>query len=87
MPRSTKEIISHAEELAKQFEDYEPDEDDRDKVSPLTRVRLAALKRSEAEREIAEAVQAARLEGISWAKLGRELGTSGEATRQRYSHA
>jgi hypothetical protein len=87
MPRSTEEIISHAEELAKQFEDYEPEAADRDRVSPLTRVRLAALKRSAAEREIAEAVEAARLAGISWAKLGRELGTSGEATRQRYSRA
>jgi hypothetical protein len=86
MPRSTKEIISHAAELAKQFEDYEPDDADRGDVSPLTRVRLAALKRSEAERDIAEAVNAARSAGVSWAKLGRELGTSGEATRQRYGH-
>ena len=37
------------------------------------------------ERELANAVRDARKAGASWAKIGHELGTSGEAARQRYN--
>ncbi|HZD22984.1 MAG TPA: hypothetical protein VE569_06225 [Acidimicrobiia bacterium] len=85
VPRTTEEIIAHAEELARRFEEYEPQPGDEDRVSVLTRLRLAVLKRAEAEREIMDSVRAARQEGIKWQDIGRQLGTSGEAARQRYS--
>ena len=33
MPRSIQEILDHADELAKRFEDYEPDADDERPVT------------------------------------------------------
>lgn len=84
MPRSLDEIMAQADDLADRFESYEPEPGDRDTVSPLTRLRLAALKRAEAEREIAEAVADARRSDTSWKVIGAAVGTSGEAARQRY---
>ncbi|AYY15434.1 hypothetical protein EF847_10840 [Actinobacteria bacterium YIM 96077] len=84
MPRTTAEIIAQADELARQFEDYEPQPGDEENVSPLTRLRLAALKRAEAEREMVNRVRAARADGAQWRDIGEAVGTSGEAARQRY---
>jgi hypothetical protein len=86
MPRSTEEILAHADELAKRFEAYEPAEGDAVDARSLRDIRQAFLRRAEAEREISEAVTVARAEGHSWAAIGAMLGTSGEAARQRYGH-
>ncbi len=48
-------------------------------------VRRAAYRRAMAERELAQAARDARKAGASWAKIGRKLGTSGEAARQRHN--
>ena len=86
MPRSVQDILDHADELAKRFEDYEPSpEDERDPAS-LKRLREAVLERSNAERSIRDAVNEARGDGLSWSTIGSMLGTSGEAARQRYGH-
>lgn len=86
MPRPIQEILDHADDLAKRFEDYEPNaEDERDPES-LQQLRDAVLARSDAERSIRDAVGAARAGGQSWAAIGSMLGTSGEAARQRYGH-
>ena len=86
MPRSVQDILDHADELAKRFEDYEPSpEDERDPAS-LKRLREAVLERSNAERSIRDAVNEARSDGLSWSSIGSMLGTSGEAARQRYGH-
>ena len=86
MPRPIQEILDHADDLAKRFEEYEPQaEDDRDPTS-LRQLRDAVLARSDAERSIRDAVAAARSDGQSWAAIGSMLGTSGEAARQRYGH-
>lgn len=85
MPRSTEEILAHAEVLARQFEDYEPTPGDRGKMSPELRLRLAAMKRAEIEIEVNAAVSEARRQGLSWAKVGKALGTSGQAASERYS--
>lgn len=87
MPRTTEEILAHADELARQAEDYEPKPGDRDRVPPEVRLRLAALKRAEAEVEVKAAVAEARQGGLSWAKVGSVLGTSGQAASQRYAQA
>lgn len=84
MPRSLEEMMAQADDLADRFEAYEPEPGDRDTVSPVTQLRLAALKRAEAEREIAEAVAVARRSDTSWKVIGAAVGTSGEAARQRY---
>ncbi len=84
MPRSMDELIARADELADTFEAYEPQDADRGEP-PLVALRRAAYRRGLMERELVDAVRRARHEGASWAKIGSELGTSGEAARQRYA--
>ena len=83
MPRSLDELIAHADEFTDRFEAYEPQEADRGEPA-LMALRRVAYQRSLIERDVAEAVRNARTDGASWAKIGKELGTSGEAARQRY---
>jgi hypothetical protein len=87
MPRPIQEILDHADELAKRFEDYQPRAEDARDPASLERLRDAVLARSDAERSIREAVAAARTDGQSWAAIGSMLGTSGEAARQRYGQS
>lgn len=84
MPRSIEELIAHADALADAFERYEPDASDAGEPA-LMALRRAAYRRSLIERHILELVRLARASGESWAAIGRELGTTGEAARQRYA--
>lgn len=86
MPRPIQEILDHADDLAKRFEDYDPQAHDERDPATLQKLRDAVLARSNAERSIRDAVAAARADGQSWAVIGSMLGTSGEAARQRYGH-
>lgn len=83
MPRSIQEILDHADELAKRFEDYEPSPDDEVAMAEHL-LRRAALARARSERQISEAVAAARRAGISWKRIGTELGITAQAAQQRY---
>jgi len=85
MPRTTEEILAHADELAKRAEDYEPQEGDDAKVSPELLLRLAVMHRAQAEAEILEAVRAARAASLSWRKIGETLGTSAQAASERFA--
>jgi len=84
MPRSVKEIIEQADELAKRFESFEPDAAARGHGKSLAAVHRAALARAKAEGKLSKAVLKAREDGHPWAVIGDMLGTSGEAARQRY---
>ena len=83
MTKSLQEILEHADELQRRFEEHEPT-DVRD-AAPLHAIREAASQRATTERRVAEAVAAAREAGVSWSAIGNMLGTSGEAARKRYS--
>lgn len=83
MPRSIQEILDRADELAQRFESYEPDEADERPVEEHMLER-AVLARARSERQVADAVIAARASGISWQKIGSLLGTSAQAAQQRY---
>ena len=83
MPRSIQEILDHADELAKRFEDYEPDPADERSVEEYLLER-AALARARSERQIVDAVTAARAKNIPWQRIGELLGTSAQAAQQRY---
>ena len=86
MRRSLTDLIAHADELADAFETYEPAKGDFDApVPPLMAIKLAAFRRAAAEKELAEAVRAAREAHLSWREVGEAIGTSGEAARQRYA--
>ena len=84
MPRSTKDIIEQADELAERFQDHAPGAANVRTADTLRQVRQAFLSRAEAEKELLAAVEAARADGQSWSAIGAMLGTSGEAARQRY---
>ncbi|HVE26794.1 MAG TPA: hypothetical protein VNC22_15395 [Sporichthya sp.] len=85
MPRSLQDILAGADALADEFEALDPDTVEWSDAAPLRRVREAQAARVSAEREVADAVVAARAAGFSWAVIGGFLGTSGEAARQRYA--
>lgn len=86
MPRSIDDLIAQADEFADAFEDYGPDDSDRVE-SPLLQLRRAAWRRAQIEHDVLDAVRTARDAGESWARIGEQLGTSGEAARQRYADA
>ena len=84
--RSIADIAARADEFADAFENYDPRPGDEDApLPPIMAVKLAAWRRDTAERELAEAVHAAREQQLSWREVGEAFGTSGEAARQRYS--
>lgn len=85
MPRTVQDILDHADELARRFEDYEPAAQDERHPQVFAALRDAIVSRSDAERSVKAAVDEAREHGYSWAFIGSLLGTSGEAARQRYS--
>jgi hypothetical protein len=86
MPRSIQEILDHADKLAQRFEDYEPMSGDEVDVA-VYQLRRAAIARARSERQVLDAVLAARRAGVSWTRIGRELGVSAQAAQQRYGEA
>jgi hypothetical protein len=82
--RSVQDILDNAEALAKRFEQTDPDTLHWTPTEPLARVAEAVQTRAAAERELLDAIAAARQTGATWAVLGQTLGTSGEAVRQKY---
>ena len=84
MPRSTEQILAHADELARRFAEHEPAGDRVKDARALRDIAAAIERRAGAERDIAAAVAVARAGGHTWAAIGAMLGTSGEAARQRY---
>jgi hypothetical protein len=84
MPRTVEEILAHADELAKRFEDYEPSPGDVKDATPLRAIREAFEDAARAQGRLNERIAVARAAGLSWASIGAMLGTSGEAARQRY---
>ncbi|HXY45809.1 MAG TPA: hypothetical protein VEH29_16600 [Acidimicrobiales bacterium] len=63
MPRSIQDILDHADELAKRFEDYEPSPADERVVGEYL-LRRAALAQAGSEHQMAEAVANARRAGL-----------------------
>jgi len=83
MPRSIQDILDHADQLAERFENYEPAEGDERPVEEYL-LQRAILDRARSERQLVDAVTAARRKGLSWQRIGSILGTSGQGAQQRY---
>lgn len=84
MPRTTEEILAHADELASRFEnDFEPT--DSSAVDALDGLSKAVVEAAKAEKNVRLWVQQSRAQGKSWGAIGGVLGTTGEAARQRYT--
>jgi hypothetical protein len=86
MPRSIQEILDHGDELASRFEEYDPKAGDERVVEEYLLER-ATIDRARSERQIVDAVVAARGKGLSWQRIGDILGTSAQAAQQRYGAA
>lgn len=84
MPRSIQEIIDQADDLAEVFMNFEVAPEDLERGKVLADLHRAALDRIEAEGRVAEEVRLARKKRVPWATIGKLLGTTGEAARQRY---
>lgn len=83
MPRSIQDILDHADELAKRFEDFDPDH--ADETPPeVYLLQRAVIERARSEQHLVDAVVAARAAGMSWQAIGTMLGTSAQAAQQRY---
>ncbi len=87
MPRSIQEILDHADELAKRFEDYEPSEGDERPVEEYLLER-AALARARSEQQVLDAVVVARVCRSDLAEDRRHPGhvSAGCATALRLRH-
>jgi len=83
MPRSIQEILDHGDELASRFEEYDPKAGDERVVEEYLLER-ATIDRARSERQIVDAVVAARSKGLSWQRIGDIVGTSAQAAQQRY---
>jgi hypothetical protein len=83
MPRSIQDILDHADELTRRFEGFDPEMAKERPVEDYL-LQRAAVARARSEREIVEAVSAARAKGLSWRRIGEILGTSPQAAQQRY---
>lgn len=84
MPRTTAEILAHADELAARFENHTPDPANIRDAATLRELAKAVVDAAAAERAVHAAVTAARGDGHTWDAIGAQLGTSGEAARQRF---
>jgi len=84
MPRSLQDILDSADELADAFEAWDPTPDQERTPTPEMLLRRAAYKRAEAERQIADAVVAARAADVPWRVIGESIGTTAQSAQRRY---
>ncbi len=83
MPKSIREIIDHADTLARRFEEFQPSEGDEAPVEEFL-LQQAVRARARGEEHVLEAVTPAREAGIPWSRIGELLGTSAQAAQPRY---
>ena len=84
MPRSIQDILDHADELAKRFDDFDPEQATDIPVEEYL-LQRAVVARARSEQQLIDSVINARTAGLSWQKIGALLGTSAQAAQQRFS--
>jgi hypothetical protein len=75
--------FDHADQLAERFVKYDPVPGEERPVEEYL-LQRAALARARSERDIVDAITAARSTGVPWQGVGELLGTSAQAAQQRY---
>ncbi len=87
MARTMNDIAAHAEELSARFENddfgFTGTVEITDGLAGLTH---AVIDAANAQNRVALWVGIARQQGRSWSAIGRILGTSGQAARQKYGN-
>ena len=64
---------------------FEPEPDDEPSLEEHA-IQRGALARARSERQIIDAITAARTNNIPWSRIGQLLGTSAQAAQQRYGN-
>ncbi|MPZ61140.1 MAG: hypothetical protein GEU93_07560 [Propionibacteriales bacterium] len=73
-----------AEEIAERLAKRDPADTEWRDGAPLRRIGEAFRRSVDAERELADAVDAARVKGYSWAAIAAVLGVSKQTAQHRY---
>ncbi len=84
MPRTRHELEKAATDAETWLESLDPAVTPAEDPTDLRRIGLALRSLADYQREVDEAVAAARESGRSWGEIGLVLGTSRQATRERY---
>ena len=84
MPRTREELERAAAEAETWLDSLDPAATPADDPSDLRRIGLALRGLADEQREVDEAVAAARANGRSWAEIGLVLGISRQSARERY---
>ena len=87
MPRSTSDLIRHAEELA---DLVESDKVNLERASPevtqaYKELLAAVIERGKAEEDVTRAIAKLRRAGGSWNLIGPALGVSRQSAREKYA--
>lgn len=84
MPRTREELEKAATEAETWLESLDPGATPTENPTDLRRIGLALRSLADDQREVDEAVAAARENGRSWGEIGLVLGVSRQAARERY---
>lgn len=87
MPRTRDELEQAAADARTWLDALDPSTTAAEDPRDLRRIGLALGDVAEAERELADAVAAARADGRSWGEIALVLGVSKQAARERYGQA
>ncbi len=86
MPRTREELEKAASEAETWLESLDPGATPAENPTDLRRIGLALRSLADDQREVDEAVAAARENGRSWSEIGLVLGISRQTTRERCGH-
>jgi hypothetical protein len=84
MPRTREELERAATDAERWLDSLDPATDAAEDPADLRRIGLALRDLADNQREIDEAVAAARANGRSWGEIGLVLGISRQSARERY---
>lgn len=87
MPRTREQLDQAARDAEAWLDSLDPAETPAEDPRDLRRIGLAVKDVAAAEKELADAVAAAREAGRSWGEIALVLGVSKQAARQRYGAA
>ncbi|CAN5889771.1 hypothetical protein BH20ACT7_BH20ACT7_07110 [soil metagenome] len=87
MPRTREELKKAATDAQAWLDSLDPNATPAEDPRDLRRIGLALGDVATAERELADAVAAARDNGRSWGEVALMLGVSKQAARERYGQA
>lgn len=87
MTRAVDRMLTHSEELAAWFRHFDPKGDSGQDPMAVAELCSAIFQRAESERQLIAAIKRARAAGFSWHAIGKFVGTTGEAARQRYAES